>query len=219
VLKAELQQLTDTVKSRAVLKIIITRGSGGRGYRSGSSIKTTPTRILSLHPWGDHIDRYRQDGINLQLCQTRLAYNPQLAGFKHLNRLEQVLGSAELNGDDGANNQEGLMLDFNDHIIEGTMSNVFILNQDKHIKTPRLDDETGCGIKGIMRQKAMDWLKDKDYTVSEEPLKIEDVLTAQGVFMSNSIIGLWAVKTFENKTYPIPRFISQFNQYLDSTHI
>jgi len=35
--------------------------------------------------------------------------------------------------------------------------------------------------------------------------------------MSNSIIGLWGVTSFENKTYSIPPFISQFNQYLDST--
>jgi len=212
VLQDEIQHLSETVNNRAVLKIIITRGSGGRGYRADPSIKTTSTRIVSLHPWGDHISNYRENGINLQLCKTRLAYNPPLSGFKHLNRLEQVLASAELN-----QNQEGLMLDFNDHVIEGTMSNVFILDKTKHIKTPRLDDATGCGIKGIMRQKAMEWLKNEACTVSEEPIKIDDVLNAEAVFMSNSIIGLWGVTSFENKTYSIPPFISQFNQYLDST--
>jgi len=216
VLNVEIKQLADTVKKHAVLKVIITRGLGGRGYRSNNSSFTTSTtattRIISLHPWGDHIADYQKRGIDLQLCQTRLAYNPQLAGFKHLNRLEQVLASAELSDD----KQEGLMRDFNDNIIEGTMSNVFVLSQDNNIKTPRLDDETGCGIKGIMRQIAIDWLIANNYKVSEEPLKLDDVLNAQGIFMTNSIIGLWAVKSFESKTYTLPDFVPQFNAFLDS---
>ncbi len=212
VLKAEIKQLTDTVKKWAILKIIITRGSSGRGYRSDFSIKTRSTRIVSLHPWGDHIAHFRQTGIDLQLCKTRLAYNPPLAGFKHLNRLEQVLGSAELHDD----KQEGLMLDFNDIVIEGTMSNVFIVSDNNAIKTPLLNEKTGCGIKGIMRQKVIEWLRKNDYTITEEPFKLEDVLTAQGIFITNSIIGVWAVKSFQDKTYATPDFIPQFNHFLET---
>jgi len=126
-LESEIQKICYAAEKQSVLKIIITRGLGGRGYRPDTVQETnqkteqniSTTRILSLHPWGEHIKDYQQRGIHLQCCQTRLAYNPQLAGFKHLNRLEQVLGSSELTTDA----QEGLMLDFTDHVIEGTMSN------------------------------------------------------------------------------------------------
>ncbi|MEY3788203.1 MAG: hypothetical protein RLZ75_2410, partial [Pseudomonadota bacterium] len=104
----------------SVLKIIITRGSGGRGYRQPDNIQ--PTRILSLHPFPTYPDSYYQQGITARFCDTRLGLNPTLAGMKHLNRLEQVLARAEWQDDSV---QEGIMLDINDCVIEGTMSNLF----------------------------------------------------------------------------------------------
>ena len=74
---------------RGVLKVIISRGTGGRGY-SGKSCHSA-TRILSVSAWPVHYDRWRQDGIVLALSPVRLGRNPLLAGLKHLNRLEQVL--------------------------------------------------------------------------------------------------------------------------------
>ena len=48
---SEIKQLCQNA-GNAVLKIIITRGSGGRGYRQPDDIQ--PTRILSLHPFPDY---------------------------------------------------------------------------------------------------------------------------------------------------------------------
>ena len=47
-LRNEIAQLSSNA-GNAVLKIIITRGEGGRGYRQPDSIQST--RILSLHPF------------------------------------------------------------------------------------------------------------------------------------------------------------------------
>ena len=105
---------------RAVLKIIVTRGSGGRGYRQPDVIQ--PTRVLSLHPYPDYPEIYKEQGIVVRFCSTCLGLNPSLAGIKHLNRLEQVMARFEWN--DPAI-QEGLMLDVNGHVIEGTMTNLF----------------------------------------------------------------------------------------------
>ncbi|CAG7857314.1 partial 4-amino-4-deoxychorismate lyase, partial [biofilm metagenome] len=103
---------------QAVLKVIITRGSGGRGYRPPDN--AAPTRIVSLHSFPDYPINFAEDGINARFCSTRLGLNPALAGIKHLNRLEQVMARAEWNL---PGIQEGLMLDLNDHVIEGTMTN------------------------------------------------------------------------------------------------
>ena len=108
-------------QSDAVLKLMLTRGSGGRGYRPPSEAK--PRRILFLHPWPSYPAAWGEQGIRLHLCRTRLAHQPQLAGIKHLNRLEQVLARAEWDEADGF--QEGLMLDLDGAVVEGTMSNVF----------------------------------------------------------------------------------------------
>lgn len=106
---------------RAVLKLIVTRGVGGRGYRAPAQLQ--PTRILARHPWPDYPDHAR-DGVRVRLCDMRLAQQPALAGIKHLNRLEQVLARAEWNDEDIA---EGLLFDREDHVIEATMSNLFLV--------------------------------------------------------------------------------------------
>lgn len=92
--------------SRGVLKVIVTRGSGGRGYQPPS--QPQPTRILSVHPWPNYPSLFIEYGITLRVCHTSLGYNPCLAGIKHLNRLEQVLARSEW---ENPMIPEGLMLD------------------------------------------------------------------------------------------------------------
>ena len=107
---------------RALLKLIVTRGVGGRGYRAPAQPQAT--RILTCHPWPDYPADAARDGVRVRLCRTRLAQQPALAGIKHLNRLEQVLARAEWNDEEIA---EGLLFDREDHVIEATMSNPTII--------------------------------------------------------------------------------------------
>ncbi len=188
ILRQEIAFFTQNI-NQAVLKVIITRGSGGRGYASCGL--NSPTRLLSLHPRTKIIDHYRNSGIAIQYCSTQLAHNPQLAGFKHLNRLEQVLARSEL-----ANNcQEGLVSDTQGNIIEGTMSNLFLLIEQQII-TPSL---THCGIEGIMRAYIISLLKKKNIDVIERRVSKKDINNADGIFFTNSVIGLWFVNKINKK--------------------
>jgi 4-amino-4-deoxychorismate lyase len=87
-LTAEADSITNGV-DKGVLKLIVTRGSGGRGYRVAEAIACT--RIMQLHPWPEYPAANAEQGVKTRLCETRLGHNPVLAGIKHLNRLEQVL--------------------------------------------------------------------------------------------------------------------------------
>lgn len=118
---------------RGVLKVIISRGSGGRGY-SGKSCHSA-TRILSVSAWPVHYDRWRQDGIVLALSPVRLGRNPLLAGLKHLNRLEQVLIRSHLEQTDA---DEALVLDSEGWVTECCAANLFWRKGDV-VYTPRLD--------------------------------------------------------------------------------
>ncbi|HHC74274.1 MAG TPA: aminodeoxychorismate lyase, partial [Thiothrix sp.] len=109
------------IKATGVLKIIVTRGIGGRGYQP--SLLAAPQHIVSWHPLPDYPASYQRQGVDVMLCETRLGHQPQLAGFKHLNRLEQVLARREV----VAPFAEGIVRDYNDRIIEGSMSNLFIV--------------------------------------------------------------------------------------------
>ncbi|MFZ2404061.1 MAG: aminodeoxychorismate lyase [Methylobacter sp.] len=171
--------------ARAVLKIIITRGSGGRGYRQPEIIQAT--RVLSLHPYPDYPETYREQGIVARFCDTRLGLNPTLAGIKHLNRLEQVMARAEWT--DTAI-QEGLMLDVNDHVIEGTMTNLFYIKNNS-LYTAALAQ---TGVAGIMRSIIMTISADRGLSVIEHVFTKDELLSADEAFVCNSIIGIWPIR-------------------------
>lgn len=171
--------------ARAVLKIIVTRGSGGRGYRQPDVIQAT--RVLSLHPYPDYPEIYAEQGIAARFCDTRLGLNSTLAGIKHLNRLEQVMARAEWN-DPGI--QEGLMLDVNDHVIEGTMTNLFF-TKNNNLYTASLDQS---GVAGIIRSIVMTISADCGLSVIEHVFTKDELLSADEAFVCNSIIGIWPIR-------------------------
>lgn len=184
--------LTKNVE-KAVLKIIITRGSGGRGYKPPEIPE--PTRILSLHPYPDYSSLFQQQGIVARFCQQRLGLTT-LAGLKHLNRLEQVLARAEWNTPEI---QEGLMLDLNSYVIEGTMSNVFFVKNNV-LYTPSL---TQAGIAGIMRDFVLQTAVAEGIAVQQGLFTPEQLLAADEIFVTNSIIGIWGIKTLAAQSFII----------------
>lgn len=174
-------------RERGVLKILLTRGQGGRGYRPPRETETVVTRVLSWHPPPDYPPSYYREGVALRLCRTRLGHNPALAGIKHLNRLEQVLARAEWRE---AAIAEGLMLDQAGHPIEGTQSNLFLVRRGV-LATP---DLSCCGVAGVMRDLLIELARGDGHEVEVARLGIGDLQTADEVFLCNSLIGVWPVR-------------------------
>lgn len=183
-------------QDRAVLKIIISRGSGGRGYESPDPC--SPSRILAVYPWPDYPDSLYREGIECTLCTIQLGHVPMLAGMKHLNRLEQVLARDDVTG---RGFREGLMCDIEDRIIEGTMSNLFLIHGDQII-TP---DLAKCGVEGVVRrvilERARDW---KLEPVVTEVFR-KDLEQVDEVFVCNSILGVCPVNRYLETTWPVGR--------------
>ncbi|SEQ74630.1 4-amino-4-deoxychorismate lyase [Amphritea atlantica] len=181
---AKLLQLQPTSDTRQVLKITITRGCGGRGYAVDD--KVSVNRIVQLTPFPDYPDQPAIKGVSVRLCQTRLALSPLLAGIKHLNRLEQVLARAEW---DDSRIREGLVLDSEGFLVEGTMSNLFWV-QDGELYTPQLDR---CGVAGIIRQTILTLAEQTGVTVCEGLYAADTLAAADEVFVCNSVIAIWPV--------------------------
>ena len=177
----------------AVVKIIITRGSGGRGYKSPE--QPQPRTIITIHPWPEHNDNDYQQGISVMLCRTCLAPQPALAGIKHLNRLEQVLAAQELS----ANNcREGLMLECapagNDKtakkiVIEGVSSNLFFVTRGQ-LFTPEI---IYSGVNGTIRSELLERVQVLGIPLATGRYELQEVLNADEVFFSNSIFGILPV--------------------------
>lgn len=191
---------------QAVLKIIVTRGSAGRGYRCATG--NEPSRILSLYPWPVYPDSFAKEGVVVRICTTRLAQNPLLAGIKHLNRLEQVLARNEW--DDPAI-PEGLMLDGTGHVISATMSNLFLV-QDGVLFTADLSQ---CGVAGIMRGVILEAATELTLITTTSELTLTDVLSAHELFLCNSLIGLWPVRELAGVTFPVGPITRRIAAHLD----
>ncbi len=194
----------------AVLKLVVSRGEGGRGYQPAKSMKST--RIFSLHDWPDYPSTYQKHGIEVSLCKTRLGLNPSLAGLKHLNRLEQVLLSQEISL---AQKTEGLALDIEDRVIEGSMSNIFIVKNGQFL-TPSLDK---AGVAGVIRGKILDISKASGLPCLVTTLSLQDVLNADEVFLCNSIAGLWPVVRIAGAAFEIGPYTQKLQKQLASENM
>jgi 4-amino-4-deoxychorismate lyase len=203
-LEAELQQRAGEV-GEGVIKLILSRGPGARGYRftPGQGV----SRIVSTHAPPAWPPAHATDGVGVRICELRLSLQPRLAGIKHLNRLEQVMARAEW----GDEYEEGLMLDYNGCLIEGTMSNLFVI-RDGTLLTPRLDD---CGVAGVMRSVLLDIAAGLGVETRRETLLPADLQSAEEVFLCNSLIGVWPVVSVAPRyRYEVGPLTRQFQRAL-----
>ncbi len=202
--------------TQEVLKIIITRGSGGRGYRapSPSSVLAMEgaTRILTRYPWPDYPTTFWSTGVAVRVCSTRLGCNPVLAGIKHLNRLEQVLARSEW---DDPTVPEGLMLDGQGHVIEGTMTNLFVVRSGQ-LLTP---DVSQCGVAGVLRSWVLAYARAAGIPVAITALTLDVITSADEVFLCNSVIGIWPVCNVAGSSFRVNRPITLeiMGKFRDST--
>ena len=172
------------------VKIILTRGSGLRGYAYRGDEQTT--RIVSAGPIPPHTRKRRAGGVKVRRCSLRLSPQPALAGIKHLNRLENVLARAEWSDPDIA---EGILCDTEGHVISGTMSNIFVV-ADGTLATPKLDR---CGVAGVTRDRVIDAARRNGVQCVVTTLSWTDVLAADEVFVVNSLAGAWPVCDIDGK--------------------
>lgn len=178
--------LATTNIENAVVKFTVTRGQGGRGYRAPDT--TSPTIVIGVFPAANYPQGYFSEGVSVRLCNQRLSCNPSLAGLKHLNRLEQVLARAEWRDEAIA---EGILLDTQGNLIEAVFSNIFLI-KDGELFTPDLSE---AGVAGVMRRFIIETLAPQaSLKVHVKRLSITDLLSADAVFLCNSLYGIWPLR-------------------------
>jgi 4-amino-4-deoxychorismate lyase len=167
------------------VKIIVTRGSGPRGYAAPRAPQ--PRRIVGYVRNTDAASSATgAGGITLRFCRTPISANPVLAGLKTLSRLDQVLARSEWQ-DPGI--AEGLMQGPDGKVVCGTMSNVFLV-KDRRLLTP---DLTVCGVRGVMRRVVIETAQQLGIETAEVQLSRHDIMSAAELFVTNALIGLWPV--------------------------
>lgn len=177
---------------RGVLKVIISRGSGGRGYSAADCLH--PVRILSVSAYPAHYDRWRSEGISLELSPIRLGRNPQLAGIKHLNRLEQVLIRTHL---EQTTADEALVLDSDGVITECCAANLF-WRRGGEVFTPRMDQ---AGVNGLMRQFCLQQLAHSGFNVVEVNEREAALTGVDEIVVCNALMPVVPVRQYGSQRF------------------
>lgn len=183
-LDAMLVQLSDANIAQAVVKITLTRGIGGRGYRLPDQVR--PTYCVGVFPGSQLQTEQYRNGVNVRICDLRLSQAPVLAGMKHLNRLEHILARAEWQ-DEFA---EGLLLDVQGKVVEATVSNLFVVKNNQ-LYTP---DLSVAGVAGIMRSIIIEKLAPRlGLSCHTVDMELDFVCAADEIFLCNSVYGIWPI--------------------------
>lgn len=126
-------------------------------------------------------------GFSLKLSNINRNSKSKLSYIKSINYLENILEREEaLNN--GYN--EVLFLNEKGFLSEGSMSNIFIVI-DKEIYTPSIK----CGLlPGIVRNFLI-----KEYKIIEKELTLEDIMMADEIFITNSLLGIMRISKFGNR--------------------
>jgi 4-amino-4-deoxychorismate lyase len=188
-----------------VVKIIVTRGDSARGYVPPPA--PVPTRVVIASALPEYPGTHAMQGVKVHMCRIRLAAQPALAGVKHLNRLENVLARSEWSDSTVA---EGLLCDAADHVIGGTMSNLFIAKAGALV-TP---DLTACGVAGVTREVVIELAHRHAVRVHIRALSLDDLLAADELFVVNSVIGVWPVIALERKAWATGPLTLQIRRWI-----
>lgn len=188
--------------NRSVVKVILTRGEGGRGYAPVR--QPVGSRIVIAYPFPDDVEQKQQNGVAAQVCDVRFSIQPALAGIKHLNRLEQVLASAELKD---PRVQEGILLDAEDKVVSATAGNLFLVNGER-LLTPRMDR---CGVRGVLRAAILQAFKSR---CEQRRVSLDMLPEADEVFYCNAVRGVVPVTRIGHWEYGIGGVTRELQQWL-----
>ncbi len=175
-----------------VLKLTLTRGAGGRGYRADPGM--TPNLLVSAAPLPPMPD---PAGVVADFSRVPLTVNPLLAGIKSLNRLEQVMAAQDIQG----SLFEVLMSNARGELVEGTRTNVLLKTSLGWVTPPA----STLAVAGVLREWLLERLRARGEPVLEQPITMADVTgpECQGLFLLNSVLGVVPVRTLADHDLPV----------------
>ncbi|MGF1737095.1 aminodeoxychorismate lyase [Photobacterium satsumensis] len=206
-LAATVRGLAAHYPDKGGLKILISRGSGGRGYSTSGCTNTQV--VVSQFAWPAHYRQWQRDGVALGVCQQRLSHSPMLAGYKHLNRLEQVLLKREAEQHQWL---DAVVLDVAGNVVESIASNIF-WRKGNTLYTPSLELS---GVRGVMRRHILQLVTELDYCSEIVNSPLDNLLCADEIFITNALMALVPVNEINGITFTQQTLLGELNKRLYS---
>ena len=195
-------------RGESVMKLVLSRGDGPRGYappespdlRVLFSVAALQARPAALPP------------VDTIVLRARLSENEHLAGIKHLCRLEQVIAAIEL---DSRSFEQGILLSYSGQVIGCANANLFLVVGES-IVTPQLHT---AGIEGVMRRAVIEACAGVGRNVEKRNVSIEELFAADGLFLTNALVGIREISSVDGHAYDAGRTVADIRRIVDSFSI
>lgn len=175
------------------MRVTITRGDGPRGYAPPDTI--TPRIIITCVNLSSEHYKNLAVPARISMAKIRWGCQPDLAGLKHLNRLEQVMAAAEKKK---AEVDEVVMSGQDGSIISVSAGNIF-LYVDGVLITPDLSE---CGVRGTRRQLVLESLAPAlGLSTRVTRVSAAQLEGADEVFYCNALVGVRPVAHYATRTW------------------
>jgi len=166
-------------QKEAVVRITISRGTGPLGL--DPSLCPKPTFVIISNKFRNYPAEYYSKGVKVSIVNTRRNYGPALdPRIKSLNFLNNVLAKIEAKN---SASYEALMMNYQGYLAEGTISNVFFINNKNILCTPAI--KVGI-LEGITRGMILDIAKGLGLKSREGCFRRKDIYNAREVFITNT---------------------------------
>ncbi|WP_024851491.1 aminodeoxychorismate lyase [Hydrogenovibrio kuenenii] len=203
----------EVVPERMALKILVTRGFGGKGYQPPEKGQGSTNWIFQAMPYPsvggvafealiESKDTFSFDDEHpawqifpqkLTVSDVCYGQQPLLAGLKHLNRLENVLARQALME---SSFDEAVMCSLSGECVSATQSNLLWICENT-VYTPEL---TSCGVSGTTLPVILDLAKSQGYQVQVDRFHLNVLNQADEILLCNALRGVMPVTKFINKT-------------------
>lgn len=186
-IQADIAQTENTPEIRA-LRVTLSGGSPQH--------QQLPRLLCQIRPLAYTREHYER-GFALSFLSHPLNETSPLRQIKSTNYLENLLArqQAQARGAD-----EGLWLNTQGYLAEGTISNLFFVHQGK-LHTPSL--ECGC-LPGTRRALVLQLAKHLNIPACEDQYRPADLFQADEIFLTNALMGLMPVSRLESQARSIP---------------
>ena len=181
------QLIAENQLPESVLRLTLTRGVGRRGYSIAGADK--PTLAMTLHALPP-IDPDEPPQWNLMISSFRIPAADALASFKTTSKVLNVLARAEA---ETVGADEALLLNTNGEVAETAGGNIFWVYNEKICTVP-----TGRGVlPGITRAVVLELCQALGLETDKRIIKPEHLRKAQGLFITQSALGIIPVAVFD----------------------
>ncbi len=195
--RIELMRVAQDILARnkykdAIIRLTVTRGDTQSNIQV--EFDTPPTLVVNIRAFKALPKAVYNKGVKIMLFQERASLTSGLTNrLKTCNYLPNILIRELSNKKDF---MEGVVVDPDFGVTEGTTSNVFIVRQGV-LKTPPASPYV---LEGITRQVVLEIAREHKIPLLEERITLEALLEADEVFITNTGIEIVPVTQIDSQT-------------------